>query len=487
MSRSGAEPFADRALERAPERTLEQALARVAEFNGRLGAFASIEAQRARAIAAAQAEVEASAQPLRGLSFAVKANLCWRGVETNAASAVLAGYRAPYSATAVERALASGATPLGVTNMDEFGFGSSGENSALGPTRNPWDLSRSPGGSSSGAAAAVAAGLVDFALGSDTGGSVRQPAALCGVSGFKPSYGRIPRWGLIAFASSLDCVGILAREVERIERVLAALSGEDPRDGTSLAEPPLTPLAPRSLRGLRIGVPREHFEAGVDPRVAQCVRAALAHCEREGALVRELELPHTRYASPCYYVVASAEASSNLARYDGVRYGARVEGDGTLQGMIEATRSRGLGPEARRRVALGSFVLSSGYYEAWYVHALKVRRAIARDFERAFESVDVLVGPTSPTLAFELGARTEDPLAMYAADVLTTPASLAGLPALSTPCGLVREGSADLPVGMQWIGPAGADALVLACGAAWQRASEHHRALPPLHASASAS
>ncbi len=467
--------------------TLDAVLERLRAFDERLGAFTSIEAQRAREISAAHAQGEASSQPLRGTTFAVKANLCWSGVETHAASAVLAGYRAPYSATAVERALAAGATPLGVANMDEFGFGSSGENSAVRPTRNPWDLTRSPGGSSSGGAAAVAAGLVDFALGSDTGGSVRQPAALCGVSGFKPSYGRVSRFGLMAFASSLDCVGALAREVELLERALGAISGEDPRDGTSLAEPALMPLAPRTLRGLRIGVPREHFDVGVDPRVAQCVRAALAHCEREGARICEVELPHTRYAVPCYYVVASAEASSNLARYDGVRYGARASGDGTLQGMFEATRSRGLGVEARRRVALGTFVLSSGYYEAWYVHALKVRRAIALDFERAFESVDVLVGPTSPTLAFELGARTHDPLAMYAADVLTTPASLAGLPALSTPCGLVREGAVDLPVGLQWIGPSGADALVLACGAAWQRASEHHRALPPIHVLANAS
>lgn len=467
--------------------TLEQALARASALDHQLGAFASIEAQLALEIAAEHERSGRSGAELGGTTFAVKANLCWRGVETHAASAILAGYRAPYSATAVERALAAGATPVGVANMDEFGFGSSGENSALGPTRNPWNPRRSPGGSSSGAAAAVAAGLVDFALGSDTGGSVRQPAALCGVSGFKPSYGRVSRYGLIAFASSLDCVGVLAREVELIERALGAISGEDAHDSTALAQPPLAALAPRSLRGLRIGAPREHFEAGVDPRVAECVRAALAHCEREGAQVREVELPHTRYAVPCYYVVASAEASSNLARYDGVRYGARVDGDGTLQGMIEATRSRGFGPEARRRVALGSFVLSSGYYEAWYVHALKVRRAIARDFERAFESVDVLVGPTSPTLAFELGARTQDPLAMYAADVLTTPASLAGLPALSTPCGLVRECDVDLPVGMQWIGPTGADALVLACGAAWQRASDHHRATPPLHAAGVAS
>lgn len=460
---------------------LERSLARIAAADGRIHAFLSVEAEAARALGE-RSELETGRElDLRDATFAVKANLCWNGVETNAASAVLSGYRAPFTATAVQRAIDAGATPVGVLNMDEFGFGSSGEHSALRPTRNPWDLRRSPGGSSSGAAAAVAAGMVDFALGSDTGGSVRQPAALCGVSGFKPSYGRVSRWGLIAFASSLDCVGVLAREVEMIERVLGAVSGEDAHDSTCSEGPPLAREAPRELRGLRIGVPRQHFEAGVEPRVAQSVRAALAECERMGARLHEVDLPHTRAAIATYYVVASAEASSNLARYDGVRYGRRERGDGSLQGMIEATRSRGFGPEALRRVALGAFVLSSGYYEAWYVHALKVRRLIARDFERAFESVDVLLGPTSPVLAFELGERTHDPLAMYAADALTTPASLAGLPALSTPCGLVREGAVDLPVGMQWIGPLGSDALVLGCGAAWQRASEHHRARPPLH------
>lgn len=459
---------------------LERSLARIAELDGRIDAFLSVEEQAARAVSELLEQHASADLPLRDATFAVKANLCWRDVETNAASAVLRGYRAPFSATAVQRAIDAGATPVGVANMDEFGFGSSGEHSALRPTRNPWDVRRSPGGSSSGAAAAVAAGMVDFALGSDTGGSVRQPAALCGVSGFKPSYGRVSRFGLIAFASSLDCVGVLARDVDTIGRVVGAVSGEDARDSTCMAAPPLSSDARREFRGLRIGVPRQHFEAGVDPRVAQSVRAALKECERLGAQLLEVDLPHTRAAIATYYVVASAEASSNLSRYDGVRYGQRERGDGTLQGMIESTRSRGLGPEAQRRVALGAFVLSSGYYEAWYVHALKVRRLIARDFERAFEAVDVLLGPTSPLLAFELGERTHDPLAMYAADALTTPASLAGLPALNTPCGLVREGDVDLPVGMQWIGPLGADSLVLACGAAWQRASEHHRALPPL-------
>ena len=459
---------------------VDAALASAARLEPQLHAFLSLDATGALRRAK---ELDAHTGPhgaLHGLPFAVKANLCWSGVETNAGSALLAGYRAPYTATAVQRALDAGAVALGVANMDEFGFGSSGENSAFGPSRNPWDLARTPGGSSSGAAAAVASGSVAFALGSDTGGSVRQPAALCGVSGFKPSYGRVSRYGLIAFASSLDCVGVLAPDVERVASVLGAISGADERDSTCLPEPSCSAPAPRSLEGVRIGAPREHFAAGVDPRVASCVRAALSELERLGAQVIEIDLPHTHAAIATYYVVASAEASSNLARYDGVRYGKRERGDGSLQSMITATRSSGFGAEARRRIALGSYVLSSGYYEAWYVQALKVRRLIARDFERAFERVDIICGPTSPSLAFALGERSADPLAMYAGDALTTPASLAGLPALSTPCGLVREGASDLPVGLQWIGPHGADELVLALGAAWQRASAHHLARPAL-------
>jgi aspartyl-tRNA(Asn)/glutamyl-tRNA(Gln) amidotransferase subunit A len=460
---------------------VEAAAERARTLDPQLRAFLSTEFDAAKARATAL-DAESSRGPLHGLTFAVKANLCWAGAETNAASRVLAGYRAPYSATTVQRALDAGALAVGVANMDEFGFGSSGENSAFGATRNPWDLARAPGGSSSGAAAAVAAGVVAFALGSDTGGSVRQPAALCGVSGFKPSYGRLSRFGLIAFASSLDCVGVLAPSVDEIELVMGALGGVDERDSTSSTQAPFSAARRDDLRGVRIGAPREHFGDGVDPRVAECVRAALRECERLGARVREIELPHTPSAIATYYVIASAEASSNLARYDGVRYGARQRGDGTLQGMIEATRTHGFGAEARRRVALGSFVLSSGYYEAWYVHALKVRRLIANDFERAFEHVDVLVGPTSPTAAFELGERAADPLAMYASDALTVPASLAGLPALSTPCGLLREGGVNLPVGMQWIGPLGADERVLALAGAWQRSTAHHRAHPALAA-----
>ncbi len=458
---------------------VEAASLRTRALEPRLHAFLSTAFDGAEE-RAKQLDARPARGPLHGLPFAVKANLCWEGAETNAASRVLAGYRPPYSATTVQRALDAGAVALGVANMDEFGFGSSGENSAYGATRNPWDPTRAPGGSSSGAAAAVAAGSVAFALGSDTGGSVRQPAALCGVSGFKPSYGRLSRFGLIAFASSLDCVGVLAPSVEELELVMSVLSGVDERDSTSSTLAPFAPERRDDLRGVRVGAPREHFEGGVDPRVAECVRAALRECERLGASVREVELPHTRSAIATYYVIASAEASSNLARYDGVRYGTRASGDGSLQGMIEATRAHGFGPETRRRVALGSFVLSSGYYEAWYVHALKVRRLIANDFERAFEHVDVLVGPTSPTLAFRLGERAADPLAMYASDALTVPASLAGLPALSTPCGLVRDGDVDLPVGLQWIGPLGADERVLSLAGAWQRATAHHRTHPPL-------
>jgi aspartyl-tRNA(Asn)/glutamyl-tRNA(Gln) amidotransferase subunit A len=462
--------------------TIEATLAEIERLAEPLGAFAQVLAESARRSADrldAAREHGFPTGPLFGVPVALKANLCLAGAEANCGSRILAGYRPPYSATAVERLLAAGAVPVAVTHMDEFAMGSSGENSAWSAARNPWDLARSPGGSSSGSAAAVAAGCVPLALGSDTGGSVRLPAALCGVSGFKPSYGRISRYGLIAFGSSLDQIGPLATSVRDLELALEVLSGADERDASSLFQPPVARSRRATLEGLRVGVPAEYFGAGLEEGVRATVEAALAELEARGAVRVPLALPLTELAIACYYVLANAEAASNLARYDGVRYGRRAAGDGTLAGMQAATRSAGFGPEVKRRILLGTFVLSRGYHEAWYGRAQAVRAGIAAEFRAAFARVDLIAGPTSPTVAFPLGAR-DDPLAMYLSDVLTVPASLAGLPAASVPAGFARAGELELPVGLQLVGPAGADAEVLAAARLYQEATAHHLRRAPL-------
>ncbi len=472
---------------RGVREVVEETLDAIERLDGRLGAFHEVCAERARERARELERARAAGEPcgaLFGVPLAIKANMCWQGVEANCGSRILAGYRPPYTATFVQRLLDAGAVVVGTTHMDEFAMGSSGENSAYHVARNPWDEARTPGGSSSGSAAAVAAGLVPVALGSDTGGSVRQPASFCGITGLKPTYGRVSRYGLVAFGSSLDHVSPLARSVRDVERVLGAMSGRDPLDATSLDEPPFAPEARRDLAGLRVGVPAEYFPDTLPAALRAVVEQALAEWKALGAELVPVSLPHTGYAIPTYYVVATAEASSNLARYDGVRYGVRAAGDGSLHGMIAATRDAGFGPEVKRRILLGTYVLSSGYYEAWYGRALKVRGLLARDFARAFEAVDLVVGPTSPSAAFRLGERTEDPVAMYLSDLLTAPVSLAGLPAVSVPCGFVREEGARLPVGLQVVGPPGADARVLSAARVFQEASEHHRALPPLRAPA---
>lgn len=462
---------------------VEAALARIEALEGELGALLDVDEEGAFA-RADELDREAAAGlrgPLHGVPFLAKSNLCVRARPTSCASRVLEGYRPPFHATVVERLVAAGAIPLGSTNMDEFGFGSSGENSSFGATRNPWDLSRIPGGSSSGSAAAVAARLVPFALGSDTGGSIRQPAALCGITGFKPSYGRVSRFGLIAFASSLDTVGVLAPSAAEIERVLAVISGADPRDATCLELGPVEPEPPRTdLRGVRVGVPRECFADGLDARVRERVESALDELRRLGATLVPVELPHTQHALATYYVIASAEASSNLSRYDGVRYGAREAGDGTLQGMIAATRSHGFGAEALRRVLLGTHVLSAGHYDAWFLRAARARRLVRDDFLRVLGAVDVLATPTSPELAFRFGAKEDDALAMYLCDALTVPTSLAGLPAASVPCGLAEDDGVELPVGLQLIGAPLADARVLAIARTYQSVTRHHERVPPL-------
>ena len=437
---------------------VEAHLEAIASRQASLEAFHSVDAEgalaRARELDADRSRGEARGS-LFGVPVALKANLCHAGRPLDCGSRILAGYRATYTATAVERLLAAGAVPLGSTSMDEFGMGSSGEHSAHGVARNPWDPTRTAGGSSSGSAAAVAAGLVPIALGSDTGGSIRQPAALCGVLGLKPTYGRVSRHGLVAFASSLDQVGPLARSAADLELALAAISGEDPLDPTCLQLPPHEPVAspgPQRLDGLRIGFVRDDLAPPTEPGVRAACQQALGHLEALGAELVEVQLPHAHLAIPTYHVISTAEASSNLARFDGSLFGERVTGDGSLDGMITSTRGQGFGPEVKRRLLIGTHVLSAGHRQAWYEQAQRVRTLLQRDHEEALAEVDLLATPTSPTVAFPLGSRTGDALEMYAADRGTVLASLCGLPALSVPAGLTDDG-APLPVGLQLTGP----------------------------------
>jgi aspartyl-tRNA(Asn)/glutamyl-tRNA(Gln) amidotransferase subunit A len=383
----------------------------------------------------------------------------------------------PYNATVVERLEAAGAVSLGKLNCDEFAMGSSTETSAYKVTRNPWDLERVPGGSSGGSAAAVAAGMVPGSLGTDTGGSIRQPAALCGVSGLKPTYGRVSRYGLIAYASSLDQIGPFAWSAADLALLLGAIAGHDPRDGTSAkrAVPDYAAALTGDLRGLRVGVPREYFVEGMEPGVAQATREAIDVLRDQGATLVELSLPHTKYALPTYYIVAPAEASTNLARYDGVRYGPREPGE-SMWDTIELTRGRRFGAEVRRRIMLGTYALSAGYYDAYYRRAQQVRTLIKADFEQAFSQVDLLATPTSPTVAFKVGQRLDDPLAMYLSDVCTLPINLAGVPALVVPCGF----SESLPVGLQLIGRPFEEELLLRAGDAYQQVTPWHTQRPNL-------
>jgi aspartyl-tRNA(Asn)/glutamyl-tRNA(Gln) amidotransferase subunit A len=389
--------------------------------------------------------------PLGGVPLAVKDLFCVEGVPSTAGSRILAGYRPPYTATAVERLTEAGAPLLGKTNMDEFAMGSSNENSGYGPVKNPWDTERVPGGSSGGSAAAVAAGSAPWAIGTDTGGSIRQPASLCGIVGLKPTYGSVSRYGMIAFASSLDQCGPLTRDVTDAALLYRHMIGRDVCDSTSLQHPEEIRLpSAESLDGLRFGVPPELAgHEGIEPGVAEVFDTTIALIEKLGGLVEEVSLPHSGYGLQAYYVLAPAEASANLARYDGVRYGLR-SGNGDLTSLYEETRHDGFGAEVKRRIMLGTYALSSGYYDAYYGTAQRVRTKIAEDFRKAFDSVDLIVTPTSPTVAFKLGERAASPLAMYASDVLTVPMSLAGIPAISIPGGL----SEGLPVGVQITGPA---------------------------------
>jgi aspartyl-tRNA(Asn)/glutamyl-tRNA(Gln) amidotransferase subunit A len=415
--------------------------------------------------------------PLLGIPIAIKDIICLEGLPTTCGSRILEDYISPYSATVVEKLQAAGAVILGKTNTDEFAMGSSTENSAYFTTRNPWDLSRVPGGSSGGSAAAVAAGMALGALGSDTGGSVRQPAALCGVVGLKPTYGRVSRWGLVAFASSLDQIGPLARTVSDAALLLAAIAGHDARDSTSVDTPAIDPAALLGdVRGLRIGVPQEYFVAGIQPEVEAAVRAAIETLVALGAEAVEVALPHTDYALPTYYLIAPAEASANLARFDGMRYGLSVGGE-ELWETYRRTRGQGFGPEVKRRIMLGTYALSAGYYDAYYLKASQVRTLIRRDFDQALQRCDVLVAPTAPTTAFKVGENVDDPLQMYLQDVFTLALSLAGLPGLSLPCGFDGQG---LPIGLQVMGRAFDEATVLRVAQAYEQATEWHRRRPAL-------
>ena len=410
-------------------------------------------------------EADQTDGPLGGVPVAVKDLFCVEGVPSMAASKILEGYRPPYTATAVRRLRAAGAPVLGKTNMDEFAMGSSNENSGYGPVRNPWDRERVPGGSSGGSAASVAAGTAPWAIGTDTGGSIRQPAALCGIVGLKPTYGAISRYGMIAFASSLDQCGPLTRDVTDAALLLRHMVGRDECDSTSLDYPEEVQLpSAERLDGLRFGVWGLH-EEGVEPGVLDTCKAAIGKLEELGGTVEEIDLPHAKYGISAYYVLAPAEASANLARYDGVRFGIR-RGDGDLTTMYETTRAEGFGPEVKRRIMLGTYALSSGYYDAYYGTAQRVRTKIADDFRDAFKQVDFVVTPTSPTVAFKLGERTKDPLAMYLSDYFTVPMSLAGIPTISIPVGL----SENLPVGLQLAGPAFSESRILDAAHALEKA-----------------
>ena len=457
---------------------VDAALARIAATDARLGAFLEVTAERARA-AAAEADQRAARgerrSELDGVPVAVKDLFSTKGVPTTAGSRILEGWRPPFDAAVVERLEQSGAVIVGKLNMDEFAMGSSNENSAYTACRNPSDLSRTPGGSSGGSAASVAARQVHGALGTDTGGSIRLPASFCGVVGLRPTYGRVSRYGVVAFASSLDQVGPLARTVEDVALLLSRIAGHDPRDMTSSTRPVEDYLAglEGGAQGLRVGVPREWFQGGVDAGVERSVRAALAVYEKLGAKLVEISLPHTKYGIAAYYLIAPAEASSNLARYDGVRFGPRAEAKG-LKEMYAETRERGLGAEPKRRIMLGTYALSAGYYDAYYLRAQKVRTLVRRDFDAAFEKCDVVAGPVAPTVAFHLGARTQDPLQMYLADVFTITCNLAALPGLSVPCGLHAE--TGMPVGLQLVGRSFDEATLLRAARALER---EVGALPP--------
>jgi aspartyl-tRNA(Asn)/glutamyl-tRNA(Gln) amidotransferase subunit A len=461
-----------------PAEVLHSLEARIESIDSTLQAFLCRDFEAALC----QAETADVSLPLGGIPVGIKDVINVKGDSCTCGSKILQGYAAPYDATAIARLKAAGAIPFGRLNMDEFAMGSSTENSAFQTTRNPWDTARIPGGSSGGSAAAVAACEVPVALGSDTGGSIRQPASLCGCVGLKPSYGRVSRYGLVAFASSLDQIGPLARTTRDCALLLNVIAGHDPMDSTSLDQPKedFTAELGRDLKGIRLGIPKEYFVEGMDPRVKNAIEAAIQQCAREGAELVELSLPHTEYAVSVYYIIATAEASANLARFDGVRYGRRTNKPNDVMDLYIRTREEGFGNEVKRRIILGTYVLSSGYYDAYYLRAQKVRTLIRQDFTKAFEKVDAIVCPTSPDVAFPIGERTSDPLKMYLADIFTIAANLAGICGISVPCGFVINGNNKLPVGLQFLGKSLAETRLLGIADAYERASGWNKENPPL-------
>jgi aspartyl-tRNA(Asn)/glutamyl-tRNA(Gln) amidotransferase subunit A len=415
--------------------------------------------------------------PLLGIPLAIKDVICTKGIRTTCGSRILHNFVPPYDATVMTRLKTAGAVLLGKANMDEFAMGSSTEHSAYGPTRNPWDLTTIPGGSSGGSAAAVAADECAAALGTDTGGSIRQPAACCGIVGFKPTYGRVSRYGMVAFASSLDQIGPMTKDVRDAALLLNVIGGHDRRDSTSadIAVPDFTQALTENVKGLRIGIPREYFIRGIDPEVEQAVRAAVKVLEEFGAVTAAVSLPHTEYGIAAYYILASSEASSNLARYDGIKYGYRTPQWSNLRDMYMRTRDEGFGAEVKRRIMLGTYALSAGYYEAYYKKAQQVRTLIRQDFDQAFQQVDVLVAPTAPTPAFKIGEKIDDPLQMYLSDVFTVPVNLAGIPGIVIPCGFSSGG---LPIGLQLIGRPFDEETLLRVAYAYEQQSDYHRRKP---------
>jgi aspartyl-tRNA(Asn)/glutamyl-tRNA(Gln) amidotransferase subunit A len=459
----------------------ESVLKRIEEVEGRIHAYLTLTAEMAlEQASAADARIQkGDGEALTGIPLAIKDIICTRGVRTTCGSHILANFIPPYDATVTEKLRAAGAVFVGKTNMDEFAMGSSTENSYFGPSRNPWDLERIPGGSSGGSAAAVAADECIVSLGSDTGGSIRQPAACCGVVGMKPTYGRVSRYGLVAFASSLDQIGPFSRDVRDTALVLNVIAGHEPRDSTSvdLPVPDYTHALVDDVRGMVLGVPRETSAEGIDPQVAQSVEEAIAVLKKMGARIVEVSLPHSAYALAVYYIIAPCEASSNLARYDGVKYGFRAEGTQDLLNMYQETRWQGFGAEVKRRIMLGTYALSAGYYDAYYLKASRVRTLIRRDFEAAFEKCEAIVLPTAPTPAFKIGEKVDDPLQMYLSDIFTIPCNLAGLPGLSLPCGFSKEG---LPIGLQILGNLFQEEKILRVAYAFEKNTEHHRRKPGL-------
>jgi aspartyl-tRNA(Asn)/glutamyl-tRNA(Gln) amidotransferase subunit A len=469
-----------REREVSPREVLEALRARIEAVDGEIAAYLSLDFEAA----AKEAEKANVDLPLGGVPIAIKDIINVAGEPCTCASKILRGYRAPYDATVIRKLRAAGAIPFGKTNMDEFAMGSSTENSAMKLTRNPWDLSRVPGGSSGGSAAAVAADEAFGALGTETGGSIRQPAALSGVVGLKPTYGRVSRFGVVAFASSLDQAGPLTKTVRDSALIMNAIAGHDRQETTSLNEsvPDYTAQLGKDLRGVRLGLAKEYMIEETDPQVKAAITAAVKHMNSLGAEIVDVSLPHTNYAIAVYYILATAEASANLARFDGVRYGYRAENPKDMLDLYGRTREEGFGLEVKRRIILGTYVLSSGYYDAYYLRAQKVRELIRRDFAKAFEKVDALISPTSPVPAFKCGERTADPLQMYLADIFTSPANLAGICGISVPCGFADGDGRRLPIGLQVLGKALDEARILQIAHAYEQTTDWHNARPPIAA-----